>query len=131
VSASLWGRINRGPYRWPIRLVALLLLGVALYAWFSRERAQNGLTVENRSGLPIEVLRLTVAGQRTIYRDVPPGGSVTAPGGGEGGDRFAVDGRLADGTMLRGEGGMPPGRALVVLPGGQILARPSGRAGPF
>ena len=131
MSTSLWSRINRGPYRWPIRLAAVLLLGLVLYAWFTGEWSHKGLTVENRSDQPISLLRVTVAGQRTIYTDVPAGGSRTAPAGGEGGDRFAVDGHLADGTMIRGEGSMPPGRALVVLPGGQILARPAGRGGPF
>jgi hypothetical protein len=131
VATSVWGRINRGPYRWPIRIVAVLLVGLGLYAWFTRDRAANGLTIENRSQQPISVLRVTVAGQRNVYQNVPSGGSVTAPAGGEGGDRFALDGQLADGTMLRGAGGLPPGRALVVLPGGQVVTRPAGRAGPF
>ena len=130
MSTSLWGRITRGPYRWPIRLAALLVLGLALFLWYNRERSQNRLSFENRSGQPIPLLRVTVAGQTSTFRDVPAGGERFAPLGADG-ERFAVEGRLADGTMIRMQGVPPPGHALVILPGGDVVPRPSGKTSPF
>jgi hypothetical protein len=128
--------MNRGRYRWLFRLAALLVAGLAFLLWAARGRSQDLLAVENRSGQPIALLEITVAGQTSTFRDVPAGADVTAALGGKSDDPFVVEGRLADGTMVRGRfahvadalGGGRTG--LVVLPGGQILFRQAGKTSP-
>jgi hypothetical protein len=48
---------------------------------------------------------------------------VAAPFG-EGGDHFELDGKLADGGLVRMVGTAREGADYVVLPGGQIIPRP-------
>ena len=110
--------------RWLFRLAVVLVGGLALLAWASRERALNPLTVENRSGQPIPLLKITVGGETSTFKDVPPGAKVTTPFQIKGAEPFGVEGRLADGTLIRGHGksGEQVG-LLVILPGGQTLFR--------
>jgi hypothetical protein len=121
VSASLWGNIRRGRYRWLLRLAVVLVAGVAALVYLISQRSRRVLTIENRSGQPIATLRVTLAGQTSSYQDVRVGVRVTVPQGENADDRFTLEGRLADGTMLRGRGVLGKGAALVVLPGGQVV----------
>src|SRR5947208_957772 len=77
--SSLWQRTRQGPYRWPLRLAVVLAAGLAAFVWFARQRAEQHLTVENRSGRPIPELQVTVAGQSTTFRDVASGAQVSSP----------------------------------------------------
>jgi hypothetical protein len=122
--------MNRGRYRWLVRLTALLVAGLAFLLWATRG-PQNLLTVENRSGQPVARLEVTLAGETSTFRDVAAGAEVTAPFPHPGDQPFAVEGRLADGTMIRGHFGSVGGRVrLTVLPGGQILFRQGGKTSP-
>ena len=51
----------------------LLVGGIAGLLWATRERLQNRLTVENRSGQAIALLRVTTGGATAVLRDVPAG----------------------------------------------------------
>jgi hypothetical protein len=109
----------------------VLVLGVALFVWFVWGRSPDRLTVENRSGLPVTVLRVTVAGQTYTFRDVASGSDATAPLTIKGGERFAAEGKLADGTMIRIGGVTTEGAHLLVLPGGEVQFRPPPKRSPF
>lgn len=136
MSTSRRRSLLRGRYRWPLRLAVLVIAGLALLGWAYAERSRNVLTVENRSGQTISLLHITAAGQTSEFRDVASGAEVTASFRIKGDDHFAVEGRLADGTLIRGQfrsvtSGMSGERAhLVVLPGGQIVFRPGGKTSP-
>jgi hypothetical protein len=123
----VWRRLNQGPYRWLPRLAILLLAGLAWVLWANRQQTPNALTLENRSGQPVAVLRVTIGGQTQTFKDVRMGGSVSAPLGGQGNEHFTVEGQLADGTMIRGQFPATGPTTLVILPGGQITVRPSGK----
>lgn len=118
-------------------LVLLLVVGVAGLLWAARGRLQNRLTVENRSGQAIALLRVTTGGETAVFRDLPDGAAATAPFRIQTDDHFAVEGRLEDGTGLGGNfgyvtNGMSGQRArFVVLPGGKIRFDQSNRIGPY
>lgn len=118
--------------------VALLLAGgLAGLVWMARERLQNRLTVENRSGQPIALLKVTISGETTVHRNVPDGAAVTAPFPIHSDDHFAVEGQLADGTPVGGNfgyvtNGMSGERArLVVHPGGKVTFEQNNRVHPY
>jgi hypothetical protein len=122
--------MNRGRYRWLFRLAVLLAVGAGflLWAWY-RDRSPI-LTVENRSGQPIAELRVTAGGDTSTARDVQSDAEVATPLRTKGADHFVVEGRLADGTLVRGRFGLTAGGEslrLVVMPGGQIVPRPAGK----
>jgi hypothetical protein len=117
--------MNRGRYRWLLRLAAVLVAGLAFLLSATGQRS-NVLTVENRSGQRIALLRVTITGKTSSWNDVPPGAEVSTLFRIKSDDHFAVEGRLEDGTMIRGQFGyvttdMSGERArLIVLPGGEI-----------
>ena len=118
--------MNRGRARWLFRLGVPLLLGAGALVWFAARGAEVALTVENHSGQALTSLEIKAEGRTTTLRDVAAGAQATAllAGGGH----FDVEGRLADGTRIRGRfgqhGGAGGGRArLVILPGGQMQFR--------
>ncbi len=110
------------------------LVGLLVRHW---ERAQNRLTVENRSGQPLTVFKVITAGEAITFTDVPVGGEVTAAFGIQADDHFAVEGRLADGKRVGGDfgyvtNGMSGQRArFVVRPGGQIEFTQSSGINPY
>jgi hypothetical protein len=111
-----------------IRLALLLLVGFVLVVWAVREQFQADLSVQNRSGQAIAVLTLTVAGQPSTFQNVPDGADVLAPRSPAANEPFSVDGRLADGTLIRGRFAGAGGRmVLAITPGGQIVLRPPGK----
>jgi hypothetical protein len=119
--------MNRGRSRWLFRLGIPLVLGALALVWFAVRGPEVVLTVENHSGQPLTALEISGGGKTTTFRDVASGSEASAalPGGGH----FEADGRLADGTRIRGRfgeiGGSGGGRArLVILPGGQMQYRP-------
>jgi hypothetical protein len=117
--------------RWLFRLAALIVLGLAGLLWTAREWSQNLLTIENSSGEPITLLRITVVGESGAFQDVGADGKVATNLRMRSGDRFAIEGRLKDGTVVRGSG-MSDGQAnLVVSQGGQIMFQPRGKMLPF
>jgi hypothetical protein len=122
--------MNKGQYRWLVRLAILPVAGLALYLWLSNREGPGGLTVENRSGGPIARLAITAGGRTSTFHDVLDGSQVTAPVGAQGGP-FKLDGEFPDGTRITGRftvGGQDVvGSGLVVLPGGQIAPRKARR----
>jgi predicted acyltransferase len=128
--ASLWQRVRQARYRWPLRLAALLVLGVMLFLWFTRRPGEQ-LTVENLAGEPVKALKVTVAGESYTFRDVAAGAVVTTPLAAKEGERFAVEGTLTGGTMVRASGVMGASTHLLVLPGGEVQFRPARKTFPF
>jgi hypothetical protein len=131
VDAARAGGPARSRSRWLVRLAVVLIAALGFLFWVFRGRTQNFLTVENRSGQAIALLQFTVAGQTQTVRDMAAGGekSVALPARGD--DPLVVEGRLADGTRIRGRFGSVAAvgeRArLIVLPGGQIVFRQAGK----
>src|SRR5690242_13930277 len=90
-----------GRHRWLIRLAVVLVVGLAASLWVVTQGSSGGaLVVENRSGQPLAALQVSVGGQTRTFRDVADGGEVSAAF--DGGGAFEVEGRLADGTRLKG-----------------------------
>jgi hypothetical protein len=119
--------MDRNRRRWVLRLAAVLVAGLAALLWATGQPARDVLTVENRSGQVLAQLRVTVAGQTSTFQNVPAGGSVSAPFRIRADDHFAVEGRLADGTMVRSNGMAGEQARLIVLPGGEIKFQQRGR----
>jgi hypothetical protein len=118
-----------------VLIVALLLCGG--FVWWYHERHQNRLTVENRSGQPIAVLRVAITGETATFRDVAADSQVTGTFRIASDDHFTVEGRLADGKRITGQfgyvtGGMSGQRArFVVQPEGKIEFHQSGEIVPY
>jgi hypothetical protein len=123
-----------GGSRITLLVTARLLVGLL---WVVRERYQNRLAVENRSGQAVAFLRVTIAGETIPFRDVRAGAEVTATFRIKTKDHFVVEGRLADGTRVGGEfgyvgNGMHRERAhFVILPDGEIEFRQSNTTTPY
>jgi len=116
--------MKRGRKWWLLRVAAPLVVGLALFVWALGEGSQSLVTIENRSGQLIAVLHVIRAGQPNTFEDVPMGRIVTAASKARGG--FTVEGKLANGTRIRGVfGDVGPRADLVVLPGGQLSIRKS------
>jgi hypothetical protein len=113
--------ISKSNKRWILRLAAILTGGLALLLW-TYQKTTSHLAIENKSGQAIALLRVTVAEHTTTFRDIAAGAAVEAPLGDKSGDTFAIDGQLADGTLIRGRG-VAGGGQLVVGPGGVISVR--------
>jgi hypothetical protein len=122
--------MNRRRYRWPVRFAILFIAGIALLVWALAGQSEQRLVVENQSGQPIATLEITVAGHKGTFKNLPASGKATAPFSVEGGEAFAVQGKLRDGTLIRGSGKTVERAPLVILPGGQINFRQPGRASP-
>jgi hypothetical protein len=120
--------MKQGRYRWLIRLAILLVAGLGFAFWMLRGRSQNLLLVENRSGQRIALLTLTFAGQTRSFEDMAVGAEVTVPLPVKEEERLVVEGRLANGTLIRGRLGRISGAGeryrLIILPGGDIAFRP-------
>jgi hypothetical protein len=127
--------MNRHRYRWLLRAAALLVAGLAFWLWAAGPRSSL-LAVENSSGQPITQLRVTIAGETHSFSDVRPGSRVTAPFRVKGDDHFTLEGRLQDGTMIRGQFGYTihglTGDPVhfMVLPGGEIKFRQGDKPPP-
>jgi hypothetical protein len=118
--------MDRGRSRWLFRLGAPLAIGVAVLAWLAVRGSEVVLTVENHSGQALPSLDITAGGRTTPLRDVAAGAEASAPV--PGGGHLDVEGRLADGTRIRGRFSQPDGSSggrarLVILPGGQMQFR--------
>ena len=93
-------------------------------------RASRNLTIENRSGQAIDLLQATVGDEPNTFRNVAAGVEVSAPCRAKDGDRFALDGRLEDGTRIRAKGTVGDSLHFIVLPGGEVKLRPRGMKSP-
>jgi hypothetical protein len=124
VSPIRWGQIRQNR-RWLIRLALVAVAGLGLAVWYTHQRSQSRLTVENRSGQRIGVLEVTAAGEKETFRDVAVGAAVASSSPVQRGERFEVKGRLADGTRIKISGLIGERLELVVLPGGIVQFRPS------
>lgn len=111
----------RVPRRWLLRIAIPVVAALGLFVW-AMERSRNIVTLENRSGQSISLLQITRGGETSTFKDVPTGAEITAKTR-EGGP-FSVEGKLADGTLIRSRFGEVEARAeLVLLPGGQLMFR--------
>jgi hypothetical protein len=119
--------MERRRSRWLLRIGVVLVVGLALLIWAIHEQSQDLLTIENRSGQPITLLRVTIAGESKTFKDVAKETAVTAPLGGKGDAGFVVEGQLADGTRIRGQFLKGGGRRLLVLPEGRLELGKAGR----
>jgi hypothetical protein len=113
----------RRRYRWVLRVAALLAAGAAAALWYTREHSKEGLTIENRSGQRIAVLKAKVAGLDSSFQNIPSGADVTAPSGGAADNLYNVTGELADGTLIRGNGRLEGRSRFTIVPGGGLLPR--------
>jgi hypothetical protein len=117
--------------------VLLLVGGLAWLVWSFHERVQNRLTVENCSGQPLSVLRVTVGGETLTFTDVPENAEVTGSFPIKSDDHFSVEGRLADGRRVGGEFGYVTNgmsgqwARFVVGPAGQIEFDQSTSVAPY
>jgi hypothetical protein len=122
--------MNRGRLRWLLRLSILPVIALGLLVWGLGMWSQKVIAFENRSGKPIAVLEVTIAGETRTFRNVRERAEVTAPLKGKGDVAVVMTGELSDGTLLRGKFGslapfMSGGRAsFLVLPGGAIIPQP-------
>jgi hypothetical protein len=114
--------------------VAVLgVLGLLLLWWVLYGQAEAVVTIENQSGQAIARLRVTRAGATTEFHDLQPGAQVTVPARDGEQAAFAVDGELADGTLLRGRfsavGADRP--TVIILPRGEVQFRLAQKRSPF
>jgi hypothetical protein len=118
--------MNRGRSRWLLRLVLPLVVGVGALVWLALRGDEVLLTVENHSGQVLQSLEIKAGGKTTALTNVATGTekAVALPGRGH----FEVSGRLADGTLIRGNFGQFESSSvrrarLVILPDGKIAFR--------
>lgn len=105
-------------------VVAVALVTALLSATW--RATSNRVVIENRSGLAIISLSVTVAGRSIGFPPVPPGDAVEASYQVIGDDHFILAGKLSDGTEFGGDFGYVTsgmygnvGR-FVIEPGGVI-----------
>jgi hypothetical protein len=119
--------MDRRRYRWTLRIAAVLVGGVAFVLWAIQPPSPNLLTIANQSTQPIAVLNITVAGQRSVFKDVAVGAEVSAPLPANGEAKFTVEGRLANGTLIRGKGLAVKQLSFVVQPSGGLTLKQAGK----
>jgi len=121
----------RSRNRWLLRLAAVLVAGLIVLLWYrgdETQNVQNVLTVENRSGQSITLLKVTSAGETRSFRDVAPGATVTDPMTRKQ-DRFKLEFSFADGSKTNFVY-VPADKTdpnLIALPKGEIVVRPKGK----
>jgi len=117
--------------------LVLLVAGLMWAGWAGRERFQNRLFVENRSGQPITMLKIITGGETRVFHEVPDEAELSATFRIASDDHFAVDGLLANGTKVSGEfgyvtNGMSGEHAFFVIrPEGKIEFRQSNKTTPY
>lgn len=118
--------MDRNRSRWLLRLGVPLVVGVGALVWLALRGDEVFLTVENHSGQVLQSLEIKAGGQTTALSNVAAGAekAVALPGRGH----FAVAGRLADGTLIRGSFGQLDSSSarrarLVILPEGKMTFR--------
>lgn len=108
-----------------LALVALVAVLAGLVAAVGRA-SRNGIVVENRSGVAIKSLEITVGPTLLCFGPLPPNRSVRTSFPIHGDASFQVEGQLADGTPLTGGGGYVTNgmygetARFTIEPGGQI-----------
>jgi len=109
-------------------LLVVTILAATVLLWATvRGRFQNRVTIENDSGQPIRLMQVTTAGKTIEFKEIPDTGRMTAPFEIKSDDSFAVECRLADGTVTKGgfgyvTHGMYGQRVrFTVEPGGRIV----------
>lgn len=105
-----------------LRVGVILVAGLAFLVWALMNRSR-AFVVENHSGQRIERLSVTIAGETSLFQDVPFEARVTGTFKTGGDDRFTVDGRLADGTRIRASGKAGENYHFLILPGGDVKIR--------
>lgn len=108
--------------RWLLRLAIVLAAGLAFYAW-TILRAENRLTIQNRSGQAISELKVNVAGQTSPFQDIASGQDVVVSLGKQGAGGFDLKGKLADGNLIHFVDVAPQSAPLVIGPGGAAAYR--------
>ena len=105
--------------------VAVVALLAALIAATGRAM-RNRIVVENRSGVAVKVITITVGPTAISLGELPPGRTVQATYSIPGDAHSTVTGRLADGTPLGGNFGYVTGgmygetARFSIEPGGKI-----------
>lgn len=105
----------------------MLVGGAAVLVWANKAPPASVLTITNQSRQAIDLLQVTVGGQVSSFKDVGAGAEVAAPVPAKGDVRFTVDGRLKDGTVIRGQGMFVEGLNVIVQPAGGIAFRQAGK----
>ena len=113
--------MRRGRRWWLTRIAIPLVAALGLFVW-ALLQSRNVVRLENRSGRVITSLQIIRGGETTTFNDVPAGSTISATT--KTGGSFTVEGRLADGTLIRGRfGELETSPELIVLPGGQLTFR--------
>jgi hypothetical protein len=112
--------------RWFIRMGIVAVVGVALLVWTISQGAQARLTIENQSGQAIDQLRITIAGQTSMVKNLPNGRELSAPLGDKAGAPCEVRWQFADGGIHRFASPATAG-TLTILPRGETRFKPSGK----
>jgi hypothetical protein len=120
--------MSRDRTRWLIRLGLIAVLGLAMLLWANRGRAPEGLAIENRSGQVIARLKVTAAGQVHTFDAVAMASEVSVPLAPGREDLVALEGQLADGSLVRWRGQAADGVRLIILPGGDIVVRQAAKS---
>lgn len=120
--------MNPSRKRWLIRLAILLIVGLIALFWSVGQRSRN-LTIENRSEQSIAELKITIAGQTKTFQNVKAGAEVSAPCPAQGDALFTVEGKLADGSLVRVNGRIGDSLYFFLLPGGLLQPRGKGKSG--
>jgi hypothetical protein len=119
--------MDRARYRRLLKLAVVLVAGLALGLWAWLRESERSLVIENRSGQPVAALRVTAGGTTRLFEGIPPGGDETVLLKEQGDVFFSAEGKLADGTLIRGQGQVKERSHLVVGPGGQLMVKPPGQ----
>lgn len=108
--------------RWLLRSAVVLLVGILGVFWAGSKFPRN-LTIENQSQQIIDELKISMGGQTRTFHKVKVGERLTVEGS-SGGDRFAVEGQLADSTRIRASIPSSENLDFILLPNGQLQPRP-------
>jgi hypothetical protein len=115
--------MDRSRYRWVLRLAIVLVLGLIALLWTLSQRGRT-LSIENHAEQPITTLQITLGGDTFTFKDVASRAEVTATSKGHGEVSWSVEGKLANGSLIRGNGKIKDSLQLLLLPDGNLQEKP-------
>lgn len=116
--------------RWSLRFLLLTVAAVAIAAAListAWRATSNRVVIENRSGLVIVSLSVTVGGRSIGFPRVAQGGTVESRYPIRGDDHFVLAGKLSDGTQFGGDFGYVTNGMygevayFIIEPGGNVV----------